>query len=193
MDKRKFTLLALLNAAVLSEVVVAAFSQPSEQAQNPTETKPAQANPAAEVQLLVKVKGLKRSFEPLEPIRIQVSLKNLGRAGVTCGDTGMAQDFDFVVRDSHGALMPRTRFGTRSMANAVAASAVTSLGHNQARRYEIILNRYVDMSADGTYAIQFARPYFVEHQVVAAWSNIVRVQVAQADRDASRSERIIYP
>ena len=204
--RAKLTFISLIAVGVASvSIVVLNASRPKVQIQkegivrsmgnyqSPKSNAKTQEKALTGVQLTARLGDVSKTlFKPLEPIAVQLALKNTSTQPISFEETASVRDYDLIVKDSIGNVMPVTRYGYKYTPGEVppsSAAQLKSLPLNGEALYKLTINRIVDMTVDGTYTATI-RVHRIRRQNASgafetgyAESNALHVTVATPDDD----------
>ncbi len=120
-------------------------------------------------------------FKPGEPIILKVILKNISKKTHTIVVSGPERDYDIIVKDNKGAIVPLTKYGKRLMDNKGEFRAIGKKIKSQKEiQINLLINRIYDMTISGTYSIKVERFVLEQNRKKFAKviSNTVKIKVA---------------
>lgn len=122
----------------------------------------------------------KKLFAPLEPVVVQLTLKNTSENAIGIGESLPELDYDFIVKGRRGDVMPATRYGHRRQPGEVfpGSGGQKTLQPGEEMQSELIMNRLADMTVEDIYTAKVRRPMFLAGKAGYVESNEVRVTVA---------------
>lgn len=104
--------------------------------------------PAGRVELTL----VDRPGSVLEPFRIGVTLRNTGDAPFVVREVGLTPRFDITVLNDRGDRMPPTRYAIAQDESPIRDRTILhTLRPGDARYWELVLNRYRDLTLPGAY------------------------------------------
>lgn len=112
----------------------------------------------------------------MEPVTIDLSLQNISKSPVTFAETFSSTDYEIIAKDYTDAVIPVTRYGYKHRDGEVPPSSATrqfTLQPGKTRHFDIVVNRMVDMSVDGSYNVAVRR--FIGFKYVQ--SNALKVDI----------------
>ena len=119
-----------------------------------------------------------------EPILLNVTATNVSNRPKNYADTGIYNDFSFVVTDRKGAPVPQTLYGqlrlTSSGNNQSSMTGLRHLNAGQGITYSILVNALYDMTLAEAYHVTVKRK-FSDTGLTETVSNTVEVEVVGED------------
>ena len=128
--------------------------------------------------LQITARSDKETYSSGESVVVTVALKNISEKDQTVGDTDENIEFEFVVT-YEGNATPMTKYGAQSHKRWIDLQIAHSLGSfpglmystllhpGQERAYHFAVNRFQDMTLDGSYTIVVKRETDASTQLVA--------------------------
>lgn len=122
----------------------------------------------------------KEDYEPLDPIVVSLTLKNVSNKIVGFTENFSPQDYLIIVKNSAGVFMPFTRYGYSNEPGKGAISSASrkvNLNPGEVKTFQVTINRIIDMTVDDDYSIVIRRSVSVGKEFGDAQSNELHVDV----------------
>lgn len=120
-------------------------------------------------------------YTPMTPIVFSIALRNTTDKMLPFVDSNSRWMYKYEVTDEKGEAVPYTRYGKATL----TVKTYTGIGTHELpagheKKDEVMINRYFDMSRDGTYFVKFTRlmvPKLDKTGITSVESNTVEVVV----------------